>query len=130
MMLRRALLPWMEGCQASWSLNKRFLPQGVDGGKAVCSSKRLQELAWLAHIELPKEGTEESRKLLEDMEGIFRFTKMVEQSQAGEVQQAGIESSVETKLRKDVINEGNDHVTVVSNASKKRDGYFVVQGRD
>jgi len=107
----------------------------------LISKKKLESLAKMAFLELPKDE-EKLKELQGDISNIIHFTQMVKQtttaSQANSMYDQKCEQDLEAKtknsrlepvlrLRKDVITEGGNPENILRNAKITQSGYFVSQ---
>ncbi|GBG30624.1 Glutamyl-tRNAGln amidotransferase subunit C, mitochondrial [Hondaea fermentalgiana] len=121
-------LPW-EANQGSWSLRDKLLAQAPESeGGARLTERRLEELADLANLGLPRE-TAQREKLLHDLEAVLRFGDLVTEAEAARrnegtpLEQRDLEL---TPLREDQVSEGDNKEALLSNAERSEDGHFVV----
>ncbi len=127
--VERLRLPWAAGAAPSWSLQRL-----LGGAEEAIDAARLEQLAWLAHIELPAE--ERARQQLAgELGSMLRFARHVSVAAAAPAPGDEPEELLgwpalapgdETPLRADEVTEGEIADSITGNAARLVDGHFVV----
>ncbi len=126
---QQLLLPWAAGAAPAWSLQRL-----LGGAEQAVGAARLEQLAWLAHVELPAEESAR-QQLAGELGSVLRFARHVSAAAAAPAPGDEPEELLgwpalppgdETALRADEVTEGDIVDAITGNAARLADGHFVV----